>query len=82
MFDLQCNKTDTALTVFLNGRIDSANAADVEKAITQAVAGFSGELILDAAKLDYISSAGLRVILRLKKLNKTTRICNVSSDVY
>ena len=82
MFDLQCNKTDTALTVFLNGRIDSANAADVEKAITQAVAGFSGELILDAAKLDYISSAGLRVILRLKKLNKTTRIVNVSSDVY
>lgn len=70
------------LTVALEGRIDSANAAEAEKEITSAAEGFAGELVLDAADLQYVSSAGLRVILRLKKANNTTRIINVSGDVY
>ena len=70
------------LTIALNGRIDSANAAEAEKEIAAAAEGFTGELVLDAENLTYVSSAGLRVILRLKKANKTTRIVNVSSDVY
>jgi uncharacterized protein (TIGR02172 family) len=37
---------------------------------------------LDASALEYISSAGLRVILRLKKTNPELRIVNVSSEVY
>ena len=39
-------------------------------------------VILDAAALEYISSAGLRVILRIKKSYPELRIINVSSDVY
>ena len=70
------------LTVALKGRIDSTNAVEAEKEIFAATDGFTGELVLDAEKLSYLSSAGLRVILRLKKVNKTTRIVNVSSDVY
>ena len=70
------------MTVALNGRIDSTNAAAAEKEIASSTEGFAGELVLDAENLQYISSAGLRVILRLKKANKTTRIVNVSPDVY
>ena len=73
---------NNVLTVALNGRIDSVNAAEAEKEIAALTEGFTGELVLDAEKLTYVSSAGLRVILRLKKANQATRIINVSSDVY
>ena len=82
MFTCSSEKKDNSLIVALSGRIDSSNAADAEKAILAAAEGFSGELVLDAEKLEYISSAGLRVILRLKKANKSTRIVNASAEVY
>ena len=54
-------------TVRLEGRIDSGNAAQVEEAIQAQLAGKTPDaLTLDAEALEYISSAGLRVILRLK----------------
>ncbi len=60
--------TNGDLTVLLNGRIDSSNADDVEKEITKIREDNKiGNMILDADSLDYISSAGLRVVLRLKK---------------
>ena len=66
----------------LSGRIDSTNAAEVEKRINDEIGSFDGELTLDAGELEYISSAGLRVILRLKKANDTTKVINCSSEVY
>ena len=56
------------MTIELKGRIDSNNAAKVEMGIKDQLAGKNGEpVILDSSELAYISSAGLRVILRLKK---------------
>ncbi len=66
----------------LSGRIDSTNAAEVEKRINDEIGVFDGELTLDASELEYISSAGLRVVLRLKKANDTTKVINCSSEVY
>ena len=82
MFTISTEKDDNSCIVKLNGRIDSTNAADAEAMITGAIDGSSGELVLDAQNLTYISSAGLRVILRLKKANAATKIINVNSDVY
>ncbi len=70
------------MTVKLTGRIDSSNAADVEKKISEEIAGNTGELVFDASELDYLSSAGLRVILRFKKANPETSVINCNSDVY
>ena len=71
------------MTIQLNGRIDSNNAASVEQEILSRLAGkAAAPVVLDAADLEYISSAGLRVILRLKKTNPEIRIINVSSGVY
>ena len=70
------------LTVPISGRIDSANAAAVEKELTDAVSGSAGKLTLDAEKLEYISSAGLRMILHLRKLHPDLEIVNAAPEVY
>ncbi len=67
----------------LKGRIDSNNASRVERDVMEKLAERSGEaVVLDAAALDYISSAGLRVLLRVRKTHPDMRIVNVNSEVY
>ena len=67
----------------LTGRITSANAAGVEQEIGAALGDYAGKaLTLDLGELEYISSAGLRVLLRLRKRFAGMEMVNVSSDVY
>lgn len=75
---------ETVLTIYLKGHIDSANAADTEKEINDARAAHPEctSLIIDAQNLEYISSAGLRVILRLRKAYSDLKVINVSAEVY
>jgi len=76
-----CGENET--TVFLSGRIDSVNAHDAEAELVRLTSGRENmPLVLDAADLQYISSAGLRVILRLRKSAPGLRIRNVSPEVY
>ncbi|MBR4727209.1 MAG: phosphotransferase [Clostridia bacterium] len=70
------------MNIPLSGRIDSSNAAEVETALRKQVGDFRGTIVLDAAALNYISSAGLRVILRLKKDNPDTSVVNCCPEVY
>ena len=66
----------------LSGRIDSNNAAEVEQLLRAQIPESSAAVVLDALALEYISSAGLRVILRLKKNIDDLKIVNVNSEVY
>ena len=61
----------------INGKIDSTNAPEFEKEIMAAL-----PTELDAAQLEYISSAGLRVLLKLTKAVGEVTVSNVSTDVY
>lgn len=71
------------IVIFLKGHVDSGNAADVEAEIREACGDVSGRrIMIDAEELEYISSAGLRIILRLRKENADLQIINVSKDVY
>lgn len=72
------------LILFLEGRIDSTNAGEAERRIDEAMAANPGsKQIIDAEGLDYISSAGLRVLMKLRKqLGKPLEVINVSRDVY
>ena len=71
------------MIIELKGKIDSMNAGQVENEILDQLTGLGEcEVVLDAAKLDYISSAGLRIILRLKKTYPDLQIVNVNSEVY
>ena len=78
-FDLKNN----VLTLFFVGHIDSANANEIEASITSEREKMHSEnIIIDAEKLEYISSAGLRIILRLRKDMPDLKIINVSPEVY
>jgi uncharacterized protein (TIGR02172 family) len=71
------------LTIGLEGRIDSSNANEIETEISEIIKEKQpSAVVLDAEALDYISSAGLRIILRLRKKYPDLRIINVKSDVY
>ena len=50
----------------LNGRLDTVTAPDLEKELKEIMDGLT-ELILDFENLQYISSAGLRVVLSAQK---------------
>ena len=54
----------------LNGRLDSNTSQGFEKKIFQAIDNGSKNMIIDFKDLDYISSAGLRVILKATKALK------------
>ena len=71
------------LYIALEGRIDATNAAEAEEKIFSIKnANPETHTVLDADKLEYISSAGLRVILRLRKEEPKLAIINVEPDVY
>ncbi len=71
------------LTLFLNKRVDASNAPEVGEEIQKARKDFAGlPIVIDAEKLEYISSAGLRVLLRLRKDVAELTMINVSLEVY
>ena len=71
------------MTIALKGRIDSVNAPEVEKDLNREIeAGGDEHIVLDASALTYLSSAGLRVILRLKKAHPDLSVVQVSAEVY
>ena len=71
------------LYIAVEGRIDASNAAEAEEKIFGIKSENSGKhTVLDTDKLEYISSAGLRVILKLRKEEPKLAIINVASDVY
>lgn len=71
------------LTIYLDGRIDSSNANEIENDIFNIINSKEHEqLILDIDGLEYISSAGLRIILKIKKAEQNVQIINANTDVY
>lgn len=74
---------DGIFTATISGRVDSTNSAAVEAALKELVAGKEiKSLIFDAEKLEYISSAGLRVVLGFKKSYPDFKLINANTEVY
>ena len=65
MVNVSVKKDGNLTLITLEGRIYSSNAADVENQINKD--GFTEEVVFDFEKLEYISSAGLRIFLKLLK---------------
>jgi len=71
------------ITYTMRGHIDSNNAEDFEAAVRNAFSDTPPEtLVLDARDLDYISSAGLRAVLRLSKEIPEVHMIDVRPSVY
>ncbi len=81
-------KITAPFTILLDSSYNSATSPKFEADLFQLVESMQPELTdntvltLDAEKLGYISSAGLRVILKLKKHHSELKIINVSPEVY
>jgi uncharacterized protein (TIGR02172 family) len=71
------------LYIAIEGRVDVSNAALAEEKIFNIKKENEGkQTVIDADNLEYISSAGLRVILKLRKKDPKLMIINVSPEVY
>ena len=71
------------LYLAIQGRIDASNAALAEAQIFAIKKENEGKhTVLDADKLEYISSAGLRVILKIRKEEPKLAIINVAPEIY
>ena len=76
------------LIIALEGRLDTLTAPDLEKEVSGSLANVN-ELVFDFEKVDYISSAGLRVLLAIQqkmdgkpvKLIKTNEVVREVFDV-
>lgn len=83
MLNITKNANGNALKIILEGRLDTTTAPQLEAQLQDAL-GSVTDLKLDLEKLEYISSAGLRVLLASQKImNKqgTMVISNASAEV-
>ena len=71
------------LIIYFEGEVNSFNSEEVEREVDEIVSkeGFN-EIKIDMTNLRYISSAGLRIIVRLKQRFNETSLVNVPRGVY
>ena len=80
---MRTNLENKVLTIYLGGEINSYNADNIEKEIRETLEKQSFEkLVLDFSSVSYISSAGLRIILKLKQQYNDCSIVETSLEVY
>ena len=76
---------DGILNVSLNGRLDTVTAPEFESFLQENVAGATA-MVINCENLEYISSAGLRVLLsaqkRMKNAMKLTNVCELVMEVF
>ena len=82
---LNINKTleDKKLTVALEGRLDTTTSPELEKSLKENLPDLT-ELVIDLSGLEYISSAGLRVLLSAQKVmmkQGSMKVTHVSETV-
>ena len=76
-------RKDDGWEIALSGRVDSTNAPRVEEELLRIVRSHPEEApLINAEGLEYISSAGLRVLLHLRKQYPEMKIVEVRSEVY
>ena len=77
---------DRGITLIrVEGRLDAASAPLLEKKLVEQVEGGKTKLLIDFAKVNYLSSAGMRLLLsttkKLKGISGGLHLCSVSEEV-
>jgi len=79
-------KADGVLVIYLNGRLDAGTAGGLQQEISQLVQDGEERLLINFENLDYISSAGLRVLITTVKLLKSRQgklvLSSMSSSIF
>ena len=87
MLNIEKKAEGTSLTIALTGRLDTVTAPELEGALKDSLDGVA-KLVIDLEKLEYISSAGLRVLLAAQKMMnlqgemKVTHVSEVVMEVF
>lgn len=80
---VNAQKDGTKLTIVAEGKLGTTSAPELEKAVKNNIGGVT-ELVFDFAKLEYMASAGLRVLMSAAKVMKrqgNMKIINVTEPV-
>ena len=80
---IEIKKERKKLTLKIAGRLDTTFAPQMEKAVNENISGVE-ELVIDMENLEYISSAGLRVLLSAQKTMNgqgSMKVINVSDTI-
>lgn len=80
---IEKNINGSSVTLKIIGRLDTVTAPELEAMVSASIGGIE-ELVLDCSELEYVSSAGLRVILNAqKKMNVqgSMKLTGVNEDV-
>lgn len=81
--NIETTSKDGTVTIALNGRLDSSTFSQLDDALESCLKD-ANELVIDMKSLEYISSAGLRVILKARKAMKPKgkmKLINVNDSV-
>lgn len=78
------NFTDGVLTIEIDGRIDTMTAPELEGELKHSVTGEVQTLMFDFAKVEYLTSAGIRVIMAAEKVMSRQgqmKLINVNDEI-
>ena len=78
--NIETKKDNNTLIISLSGRLDTNTSPELEKKV-ESLDGIDN-LVFDLEKLDYISSSGLRLILKCKKKIDSTKIINCTPEIF
>lgn len=83
--DIQITKEDNVTVLTLRGQLNTMTSTQLQDALMPLVESGDGEILLDFQELDYVSSAGLRVLLaaqdEVDERNIKMSICHVCEEV-
>ncbi len=81
----ETQRLDAGVVITPVGRIDGSNAMNFQDVVLREVGSGKGALVVDLGSLDYISSAGLRVLLlaakRMQGADRAFSLCNVRDHI-
>ena len=87
MLNISKKESGSELTIILEGRLDTTTAPLLENELKEVIEGKTS-LVMDFSKLEYISSAGLRVLLSTQKIMnkqgamKIINVCPAVLDIF
>ena len=80
--EVSFDKLDGQLTITVSGRLDTSTAPQLEKDVSAQLTDDVTNAVFDFDNLEYISSAGLRiVIMAVQRLNGQVKVRNVNDEV-
>ena len=83
--EVNSQKIESVVVFSIKGRSDASNASKLETACDKLIERNETKILLDCSQLDYISSAGLRVLLKLakylKKVSGKIAVAHPNEDV-